>query len=66
MNTMTTMDLNRHADAGIAGVSHEMADEGVIDHPLQPADQVLHHRGPGEHPDRARDRALDDAAVERF
>ena len=58
-------DLDRDADGGVARVPHEVADEGMIHHALQPADEVLEHRGPGEHPDGAGQRSLDDGAVER-
>jgi hypothetical protein len=39
-------------------------DEGVVDHPLQAADQVLQHGRPGDLPYRARNRSLDDRAIE--
>src|SRR5213593_1964391 len=57
-------DLDRDADGGVAGVPHEVTHQGVIDDALQPADEVLQHRGPGDHPHGVGDRALDDGAVE--
>ena len=43
-----------------------MPDQRVIDHALQPADEILQHRGPGEHPDGSSERPLDDGAIEGF
>src|SRR5439155_17109586 len=57
-------DLDGHADGGVPGVPHEMPHQGVIDHPLEPADEILQHRGPSEHPDGASERTLDDGAIE--
>src|SRR2546430_12804481 len=53
-------------DRGVAGVPHEVTHQRVIDDALEPADEVLQHRGPGKHPDGARERPLDDGAVEGF
>src|SRR5947208_1299785 len=46
------------------GVPHKVSHQGVIDHALEPGDEVLQHRGPGEHPDGPRERAVDDGTVE--
>src|SRR5438445_6812017 len=52
--TLFRSNLDPDADRGVAGVPHEVSHQGVIDHALEPGDEVLQHRGPGEHPDGAR------------
>ena len=53
MKTMTmTKICQRHADRGVAGEADEVADHDVIDHALQPADDVREHRRPRDLPDR--------------
>ena len=59
-------ELEADADRRIGSQAHVMTDECVIDDALQPADDVLQHRRPREHPDGLRQRAVDDAAVEFF
>ena len=57
-------DLPAHADGGVAGEADEVADQRVIDDPLEPADRVLQHRRPRDFPHRRHDRPFDDRAIE--
>src|SRR5690606_18570432 len=57
-------DLPGYADGGVAHIAHVAADHDVVDQPLEAADDVLQHRGPGQLPDGAPDRSLDDRSVE--
>ena len=56
-------ELPRHADGGVAGVTHQVANEDVIHDALEAAEDVGEHGGPGELPDRPAQRPLDDGAV---
>ena len=56
-------DLPRHADRRVAGVAHEVADQGVVDDALQPAEHVGEHGRPRELPDHGAERPLDDGPV---
>ena len=56
-------ELPRDADRGVAGVAHQVAHEDVIHDPLETADDVGEHRGPGELPDRGAERPFHEAAV---
>ena len=58
-------DLPADADRGVAGEADVVADHHVIDDALEAADHVLDHRRPGQAPHGARDRPLDDRAIER-
>jgi hypothetical protein len=51
-------DLPADADGGVGGVADQVADEDVVDHPLQPGNHVLEHRGPGQPPDGRADGAF--------
>ena len=52
MKTITTMkDLPADADRGVAGETDEVADQNVVDDPLEPADQ-FEHRRPRDLPNR--------------
>jgi hypothetical protein len=55
--------LPAHADRSVATVPDVMADHGVVDHALQPADHVLNHRRPRDMPHGRHERALDDRAI---
>ena len=57
-------DLDGDADRCVPGVPHVVAYERVIHDALKPADEVLHGRRPGEQPDGAGDRTLDDGPIE--
>ena len=57
-------DLPADADGGVGGVADEVADHRVVDDALQPGDDVLQHRRPGQPPDGGTDRTLDDRPVE--
>jgi hypothetical protein len=56
-------DLETHADRGIAPEAHQVSDQRVIHHPLQPADHVGEHGRPGDPPDRRPQRSLDNRPV---
>src|SRR4029079_13664573 len=56
-------DLPADADRGVASIADEIADHGVIDDALKPADDVGEHRWPRELPDRGGKGAIDDRAI---
>ena len=57
-------DLPGDADAGVGGVAEHVADQRVIDHALQPGDQVLQHRRPGQPPDSRGEGTFDEGTIE--
>src|SRR5262249_25068848 len=57
-------NLPAHADGGVAGVADVVADEGVVDDPLQATDGVLKPGRPGDLPDGRCYRTVHDRAIE--
>ena len=55
--------LPAHANRGVGGVAHEVANQHVIDDPLQSTDDVREHRRPRDLPDRGPERPFDDGPV---
>ena len=65
MKTMTTRKIcQRDADRRVAREADEVADQHVVDDPLQPADDVRQHRRPRDLPDGGAQRPLDDRTIE--
>ena len=57
-------DLPAVAEGGVAPGADEVADHGLIDHPLKSGDDVLQHGRPRNPPDGGTDGTIDDRAIE--